>query len=84
MQCNNRELTLEPEIDAWPRHNRVKAAVIDKHLPQCVERIVPNRRDKVAATSRESVPPLANVVPKPTEERPIVDIGNSFVATGPP
>ena len=83
LQSNNRELSLEPEISERLRDNRVEAAVIDKDLFQCAERIVSTQRDEGAATSRESVPPVAHVVLKPSEERPIVDISSSSVAAEP-
>ena len=83
LQSNNQELPLEPKIGARSRDKRIGAAVIDIDLFQCAERIVSTQRDKGAATSRESVPPVAHVVYKPSEEKPIVDVGGSSVATEP-
>ena len=77
-------LPLEPEISAQTRDKKVGAVGIDIDLLQCAERIVSSQRDKGAATSRESVLPVAHIVCKPSEEKPIVDVGGSSVATETP
>ena len=74
---------MTPEIDARSHGDVVVPEKTDKDLLQCAVANTPNPRDIDAVSSHESVPPIATVVPKPSEERPIIEIASNLVAKGP-
>ena len=82
-QCDDRVLPLAPEVDSRPRGDIVAPEAKDKDSQQCIVAVTPNLRDTESVSRRESVPPTATVVPKPSEERPTVEIASNSVATKP-